>query len=315
MKPRLTLALLAAALAGAPLSAQNVRITEWMYNGAGKEFVEFTNLGASPVDMTGWSYDDDSATPGSQSLSGFGTVAPGESVVFGEDSVANIQAQWSLAPAVKIVGGSTNNLGKDDRIFLFDAAGSIVDELDYGVTNFPGSIATNGTSGIPAGDEFIGANSVLNWISSFAGDGQGSHLSTLGDRGSPGVFVAGSGWNNAVGPGLAGSAGVPQLLGSGLMVTGKTITLALTGGLPAGSAALVIGLGNVSAPFKGGVLVPSPNLLLAGLPLDGAGALALVTAWPAGIPSAVTLYYQDWIADAAAIHGFSSSNGVSGKTP
>ena len=68
-----------------------IRITEWMYQGGNTidgvgtadEFIEFTNVGLSPIDMTGWSFDDSSRAPGSQSLSAFGTVGPGESVILG----------------------------------------------------------------------------------------------------------------------------------------------------------------------------------------------------------------------------------------
>ena len=53
-----------------PAAAQDsVRITEWMYKGNFAEFLELTNLGASPVDLAGWSLDDDSDTPGTVDLS------------------------------------------------------------------------------------------------------------------------------------------------------------------------------------------------------------------------------------------------------
>lgn len=71
--------LLAALLAAGTASAHaQVRITEWMYSGNPGEYVEFTNLGPAAVDFTGWSFDDDSRTPGVFSLSGFGVVQPGE---------------------------------------------------------------------------------------------------------------------------------------------------------------------------------------------------------------------------------------------
>ncbi len=60
-------ALLVVATGGAA-NAQ-MRITEWMYSGTGAEFVEFTNIGASAIDLTDWSYDDDSAAAGAFVLS------------------------------------------------------------------------------------------------------------------------------------------------------------------------------------------------------------------------------------------------------
>ncbi len=70
----------------APLASAQVYITEWMYNGNGGtgEYIEFTNLGATAVDFSGWSFDDDSRNAGTVSLSAFGLVNPGESVILTE---------------------------------------------------------------------------------------------------------------------------------------------------------------------------------------------------------------------------------------
>ena len=91
--------LLAALLvAGFASQAQaDVRITEWMYSGGSGEFIEFTNLGTSAVDFTGWSYDDDSRTPGVFSLSAFGLVGAGESVIITETEAATFRLDWRLA--------------------------------------------------------------------------------------------------------------------------------------------------------------------------------------------------------------------------
>ena len=45
-----------------------IQITEYSYQSANGEFVEFTNTGNSAVDMTGWSFDDNSRIAGSFSL-------------------------------------------------------------------------------------------------------------------------------------------------------------------------------------------------------------------------------------------------------
>ena len=65
---RVFIALCIITLFAATAQAQ-MRITEWMYNGkldgnSLGEFVEFTNVGSSAIDMTGWSFDDDSRTAG-----------------------------------------------------------------------------------------------------------------------------------------------------------------------------------------------------------------------------------------------------------
>jgi hypothetical protein len=68
----------------------------------------------------------------------------------------------------------------------------------------------------------------------------------------------------------------------------------------------VVGITKQAVPFKGGVLVPSPNLLLP-LVLDGAGALHLATQWPASIPSGTSLWMQAWSPQPEALHGFVAS--------
>ena len=81
---KLFIALIAAGVISAPNAQAQVRITEWMYTGAPGEFIEFTNLGPAAIDLTGWSFDDNSRLPGSVNLTALGNVNPGESVVITE---------------------------------------------------------------------------------------------------------------------------------------------------------------------------------------------------------------------------------------
>lgn len=167
-------------------------ITEWMYGsgGSGAEYVEFTNTGAVPMDMTGWSYDDDSRLVGVFSLSGFGTVAPGESVIITEDpSAANFRSVWNLAASVKVLAGYTNNLGRGDEINLFDGSGVLADRLTYGDQVFLGSIRTQGKSGNPISVAALGANDVYQWQLAAVGDSYGSWTASTGDIGNPGTAI------------------------------------------------------------------------------------------------------------------------------
>lgn len=164
-----------------------MRITEWMYSGNSSEFIEFTNTGASPVDMTGWSYDDDSATPGVVSLSAFGVVAPGESVILSEGTAADFRTSWSLPAAVKVIGGNAANLSRNDVINLFDSSSSLVDALAYGDQTYPGTIRTQNVSGNPITLAALGANNVAQWQLSFVGDAYGTYLSAQFDLGNPGI--------------------------------------------------------------------------------------------------------------------------------
>lgn len=183
-----TAALFAALLsfAAAPAVAQ-MRITEYMYSGSNGEFVEFTNVGATPIDMTGWSFDDSSEVAGSQDLSTYGVVQPGESVLLADAGVtaAAFRSAWSLCDAAKVIGGNTNNLGRDDEINLYDDSHALVDRLTYGDDTALGGPRANGASAWPSAAG-LGANLITDWTLSTLGDAEGSLASAGGDIGSPG---------------------------------------------------------------------------------------------------------------------------------
>ncbi len=176
----------------AQVASGRIVISEWMYNGAGTgstgEFVEFTNTGPNSVDMTGWSFDDDSRTAGTISLSAFGVVAPGESVILTDETASTFATVWGLS-GVKIIGGNTANLGRNDEINLFDAAGDLVDRLTYGDQNYPGTVRTqNRGCNIPPTD-YGYTIAQTSWVLAAVGDSYGSKLSSRGEIGSPG-YVA-----------------------------------------------------------------------------------------------------------------------------
>ena len=118
-----------------------------------------------------------------------------------------------------------------------------------------------------------------------------------------------------LGNGLAGASGVPGLVGTGDLTPSTITTLTLSNALPSTSAWLVTGFTDVSAPFKGGVLVPSPDVLIGPFAVDGTGALVIAAPWPAGVPAAFSTYLQEWVVDAAGPVGFSASNALSATTP
>jgi hypothetical protein len=55
----------------------------------------------------------------------------------------------------------------------------------------------------------------------------------------------------------------------------------------------VIGLFNISLAFKGGTMVPSPDLLVQ-LPTGAAGDFSIPFGWPPGLPAGLKLYLQLW---------------------
>jgi YVTN family beta-propeller protein len=118
-----------------------------------------------------------------------------------------------------------------------------------------------------------------------------------------------------LGSGLAGTHGVPGLSGCGSLLAGDTVSLSLTGALENTSAHLLIGVAAVNLPFKGGTLVPAPDLTLLFLPTGGAGSLELSGPLAPGLPSGFALYLQYWINDPAGPVGFAASNALRGMTP
>jgi len=204
LRTRAVAALAATATAGTlafalPTAAQaaaapDVRITEWMYSpgSTGAEFVEFTNLGATPVSLAGWSFDDDSETPGTVALDSLGTLAPGESAIVTDTTEAAFRTEWSLGAGVKVLGGNTAGLGRADELNLYDGTdpvANLVDRLAYDDAG-TGSVKgprTQGRSGVPTAAGALGANDASQWQLSAVGDAEASWASASGDIGSPGT--------------------------------------------------------------------------------------------------------------------------------
>lgn len=169
-----------------------IQITEWMYKGAKVyggtegEFIEFTNLGTTAIDMTGWSFDDSSRTAGSFSLSAFGIIAPGQSVILTEASASSFRTAWGLSASVKIIGGLDNNLGKADEINIYNSVNALVDRLSYADAD---PKAANKSCTIPSADLALTTASG-SWTLAYAGDAFGSFASSGNDIGNPGYYYA-----------------------------------------------------------------------------------------------------------------------------
>jgi hypothetical protein len=118
-----------------------------------------------------------------------------------------------------------------------------------------------------------------------------------------------------LGGGLAGTSGIPGFTGVGSMLGGTQAKLSLTGAKTFSISTLVVGLSQINAPFKGGVLVPDADVLVGGLPTGAAGSVQLTGNIPDGLPSGVPIWYQHWVVDAAGPKGFAASNALSSTTP
>ena len=117
-----------------------------------------------------------------------------------------------------------------------------------------------------------------------------------------------------LGQGSGGALGPPVLEGQGLLHGSMPIVLHVTNAPPHNPVTLVIGVSALNAPFKGGVMVPTPNLVIpAGL--IGMGQIDFAGTWPNNLPPGVQLWMQFWIADPTAPLGLSATNGVLAATP
>jgi hypothetical protein len=117
----------------------------------------------------------------------------------------------------------------------------------------------------------------------------------------------------SVGHALAGTHGEPLLVGTGSLIGGAPLTLAVSQARENTLAVGVVGFSNLNLPLLGGVLVPTPEVLLNGLATDANGNLVYGTTWPVGMPAGLDVYCQFWLLDPAGPQGFAASNGVRGS--
>ncbi len=118
---------------------------------------------------------------------------------------------------------------------------------------------------------------------------------------------------HVLGGGANGTYGKPNLAGAGNLEPGSLTRLSVRGGREGASAFLVVGLDVIDAPVKGGVLVPSPDLIIP-LLLDSAGALDLVFPW-VPLPLGIEVTTQMWIEDPEGPKDWSATNALTMGAP
>jgi arylsulfatase A-like enzyme len=128
-----------------------------------------------------------------------------------------------------------------------------------------------------------------------------------------GIFEPYVAWLST-GPGLPGTTGTPLLAGTGTLQPGAGFAISLSNARPNAPAFLVVGGQNLGVWAKGGLFVPSIDLLFA-LSTNPAGALSLFGPWPAGMPAGTPTIFQYWVGDPAAPVGWAASNGLAAIAP
>lgn len=135
---------------------------------------------------------------------------------------------------------------------------------------------------------------------------RGVYTVSVDTAGSPLAIVEG---------GVAGGSGFePSLQASGTPCAGELITVNVFAAPPNEAANLVIGIDELSAPFKGGVLVPAPAVVI-GFSTGIFGLVQFSAPWPAGIPTGFEVYMQYWMTDSSAPSGFAATDAVVITTP
>ena len=177
---------------------------------------------------------------------------------------------------------------------------------------FDVSSTPSGKSRLAAARSDLG-QAILAWTDDRldAGDiyGQNVHCDT-----SLGPLPASAPWTD-VGGALTGFSGPPSLSGSGSLCHEAPFAITLDNARPNSTAALIVGLSAVHLPLLGGTLVPSPDLVFAGLPTGPGGTIELAAPLPAAITPGLSFYLQYWIVDAAGPFGVAASNGLKASAP
>lgn len=118
-----------------------------------------------------------------------------------------------------------------------------------------------------------------------------------------------------LGHALPGSEGWPVLVAEGSLANASPFAFRVGNGLPGATAVLVVGASRIDAPFKGGALVPFPDLLLGFVPLASDGSLELAGTWPVIPVGGFDLWFHAWFQDPGAVQGWAATSAVVGHVP
>ena len=145
------------------------------------------------------------------------------------------------------------------------------------------------------------------------------HENLLGECGGstevePDTEPADVDWQS-VGTGMPGTGALlPQLSAQGRLAPDERVTLRIRDARPSSVIILVVGDSAAQIPFMGGTLVPTPQFIIAGLPLDDTGRLEMDFRVTDDLPDELTLITQAWILDPEAAEGYAATNAVSVST-
>lgn len=146
-----------------------------------KDWFEITNYGTDPINLAGFSWDDDSWAPGTVVFPSV-TVAPGEAIVVAQIDAANeaaFRAAWNLGPWVQVLTNQSFTVAQPgfsangDGVALFDTSATPIEICRAAYTS-----ALAGFS--------VEFDTACTYLGNAAVGVRGAYASTGGDIGSPG---------------------------------------------------------------------------------------------------------------------------------
>jgi hypothetical protein len=118
-----------------------------------------------------------------------------------------------------------------------------------------------------------------------------------------------------LGSSLPGTGGLTPILDpTATLSPDSPFQLDVSGALPGTTAFVVLGVTALAAPFKGGMLVPNPDVVVP-QPVGPGGSLSVPARWPTGVPGGISIYVQAWMDDPGGVAGFAATNAVRAVTP
>ena len=118
-----------------------------------------------------------------------------------------------------------------------------------------------------------------------------------------------------LGGGTPGISGIPTLTGTGDLTGGSTAALSLVNAPPHGL--LLAWISFSSFPFSpfGGTIHANPHAIEFMALSDASGEYSVSTAWPTGVPSGTSVWFQFLLGDSSVPWGITLSNGLLASTP
>ena len=163
------------------LAQAQLAITEVMPSASGPDFWELTNFGTNAIDLSSYTFADNTALPQSLPTQGL-LIAPQESVVFFRSNPVSpvteseFRKMWGLPEGRPVVLSFPKpGLSADrDSVLVFDSQGNLVDHVEFGLALYHFSFTSDTTTGA------FGALSQAGIC--------GAWVNADGDVGSPGTL-------------------------------------------------------------------------------------------------------------------------------